>query len=187
MGMMSISLQKLERFIQDLTNYSRNRRLALELETIHVKELAENTLKLVAPLNASDFKLQLIDLQEVPLISDRRRLDIVFNNLISNAIKYRNQDPNIESQLTITWKVSPEEAILIFSDNGKGIADKHVHKVFQMFYRAHPELPGTGIGLFIVAETIRFLGGTITVDSEENVGTTFTISLPNHSKSRTED
>jgi signal transduction histidine kinase len=176
---MSISLQKLERFIQDLTNYSRNRRLALELEKISVREMAENVFKMVLPVDVTNFQLEFVDLSEVPLVSDKRRLEIVFNNLISNAIKYRNRSYDHQSKLNLTWKVNEKEAQLIFEDNGKGIPEEHLQKVFQMFYRAHPDLPGTGIGLFIVSETIRFLHGNIQVESEEGKWTRFTIRLPN--------
>lgn len=177
---MSVSLQKLERFIQDLTNYSRNRRLALELEKISVQELAENVFKMVLPVDVENFQLEFVDLSEVPLVSDKRRMDIVFNNLISNAIKYRNRNAAHVSRLNITWKVTQQEATLVFEDNGKGISSEHLNKVFQMFYRAHPDLPGTGIGLFIVSETIRFLNGSIQVESEEGRWTRFTIRIPNH-------
>jgi len=177
---MSISLHKLERFIQDLTNYSRNRRLALELEKISVQEMAENVYKMVLPVDVENFQLEFIDLSEVPLVTDRRRMEIVFNNLISNAIKYRNRNANHIPRLNITWKVTDKETTIIFEDNGKGISSEHVNKVFQMFYRAHPDLPGTGIGLFIVSETIRFLQGSIQVESEEGRWTRFTIQIPNH-------
>lgn len=176
---MSVSLHKLERFIQDLTNYSRNRRLALELEKISVQEMAENVYKMVLPVDVENFQLEFVDLSEVPLITDRRRMEIIFNNLISNAIKYRNRNANHIPRLNITWKVTDKETTLIFEDNGKGISSEHVNKVFQMFYRAHPDLPGTGIGLFIVSETIRFLQGSIQVESEEGRWTRFTIQIPN--------
>ncbi len=179
LNFMSLSLQKLERFIQDLTNYSRNRRLALELEKISIREMAENVFKMVLPVDVDKFQLEFVDLADVPFVSDKRRLEIVFNNLISNAIKYRNRSVDHESRLAITWKVTEKEATLIFEDNGKGIASEHLNKVFQMFYRAHPDLPGTGIGLFIVAETIRFLQGSIQVESEEGRWTRFTIRIPN--------
>jgi signal transduction histidine kinase len=154
--------------------------LALELEKISVQELAENVFKMVLPVDVENFQLDFVDLSEVPLVSDKRRMDIVFNNLISNAIKYRNRNAAHVSRLNITWKVTQQEATLVFEDNGKGISSEHLDKVFQMFYRAHPDLPGTGIGLFIVSETIRFLNGSIQVESEEGRWTRFTIRIPNH-------
>jgi signal transduction histidine kinase len=153
--------------------------LALELEKISVREMAENVFKMVLPVDVTNFQLEFVDLSEVPLVSDKRRLEIVFNNLISNAIKYRNRSYDHQSKLNLTWKVNEKEAQLIFEDNGKGIPEEHLQKVFQMFYRAHPDLPGTGIGLFIVSETIRFLHGNIQVESEEGKWTRFTIRLPN--------
>ncbi|TAF63863.1 MAG: ATP-binding protein [Cytophagales bacterium] len=65
------------------------------------------------------------------------------------------------------------------SDNGQGISEEHVNKIFDMFYRASLNSEGSGLGLYIVKEAIKILKGSITVQSELGSGTVFTIELPN--------
>ena len=64
-------------------------------------------------------------------------------------------------------------------DNGIGIADDHINKIFTMFYRAHQDNSGSGLGLYIVKETIDKLYGNISVKSKMRFGSTFTVTLPN--------
>ncbi len=76
-------------------------------------------------------------------------------------------------------KVSRNEALIIIDDNGIGIEAKHQDKIFNMFYRATNFQPGSGLGLYIVKETLDKLKGSITVESELGVGTKFSIKIPN--------
>ena len=98
----------------------------------------------------------------------------IFNNLIRNSIKYRNPD----QQPLITIKSTKENGkiILTFKDNGLGIdLNKHGTKVFGLYKRFHTHLKGKGIGLFMVKAQVEALGGQITIASEINKGTEFTI------------
>ncbi|HET9054522.1 MAG TPA: HAMP domain-containing sensor histidine kinase, partial [Cyclobacteriaceae bacterium] len=74
---------------------------------------------------------------------------------------------------------TPEEATIIFSDNGIGIEKNDLAKIFEMFYRATIQSDGSGIGLYIVKNAVEKLGGSISVSSKVGFGTTFTIKLPN--------
>ena len=71
------------------------------------------------------------------------------------------------------------QAIFKISDNGSGIKAEFLDRIFEMFYRAKEDSPGTGLGLYIVKETVEKLNGRITVSSNIGQGTTFTITLPN--------
>lgn len=105
-------------------------------------------------------------------------LDEIFRNLISNTIKYLN--PHIEDPFaSIDIVVTENAAIINFNDNGIGIAEGALPKVFEMFYRATEYSEGSGIGLYIVKNAIQKLGGEITIDSEIGVGTSFYIMIPN--------
>jgi signal transduction histidine kinase len=96
------------------------------------------------------------------------RLKVIFNNLISNAIRYSSKEnPKIE----ITVKVKENTAEIIVADNGIGIEEEHLPNVFKMFYRATEKNTGSGLGLYIVKESIDKLKGTITINSKENEGT----------------
>ncbi|MBT28866.1 MAG: hypothetical protein CMO01_04315, partial [Thalassobius sp.] len=109
--------------------------------------------------------------------SYRSPLVLLFQNLISNAIKYQRVDTcpiiNIRSkQISSGWQFAVE-------DNGLGIAKEYFDKIFQIFQRLHnrDEYSGTGIGLSIVKKIVESLGGKIWLESEEGKGTTFYFTI----------
>ena len=112
------------------------------------------------------------------VIADQIALHEVINNLINNAIKYTN------SGGTVTVLLGREEKnfVIHFKDTGIGIPKQSLANLFTKFYRVHGGLnsgsTGTGLGLFISKSIIERHGGTITVESEEGVGSTFTVTIP---------
>ena len=100
------------------------------------------------------------------------------DNLISNAIKY--QDTAKENRfIQLSLKRHENYVELLAIDNGIGIAEENVPKIFEMFFRATSLSTGSGLGLYIVKETIEKLGGTIEVNSAVGQGTSFKMILPN--------
>ena len=98
-------------------------------------------------------------------------------NLIDNAIKYSDSGGRVQVEAAETdWEVT-----ITVSDQGSGIAKKHLPRLFERFYRVDKarsrELGGTGLGLAIVKHMVQALGGTIDLDSREGVGTTVTLRL----------
>jgi signal transduction histidine kinase len=118
---------------------------------------------------------------DIEFWSEHSRLQIVLANIIANAIKYRNIHAE-KSWVEITTENDSEEAIITIADNGIGIDKKYLDKIFNMFYRATEKSDGSGLGLYIVKQTVERLGGNIDVFSEIEVGTRLVISLPNRSK-----
>jgi len=118
----------------------------------------------------------------VVFYSDRSRIGILLNNLFSNAIKYQDAG-KISSFLIIDILTSSKEAIIKFSDNGIGIEENSLSKIFEMFYRATEEAKGSGLGLYIAKEAVTKLKGNIIVQSELSKGTTFEIRIPNSNSS----
>ena len=113
--------------------------------------------------------------QSRPFYCDRWRLKVILNNIISNAIRYRNgRDPLIK----VDVDVSDRGAKVRIEDNGKGIAREHLKNVCRMFYRATDDGAGSGLGLYIVKEAIDKLNGSINIDSEEGKGTTVHLTIP---------
>lgn len=111
------------------------------------------------------------------ILTDKSRLNVVLHNLIGNALKY--QDPQKENQ-EVTVKVTndSDQTKIEISDNGIGIAPEHQEKIFDMFYRASEQSNGSGLGLYIVRETITKLKGNIQVSSTPGLGSVFAITLP---------
>ena len=167
-------------FIKDILDLSRNSRLLIDKKRINWQELINDTfdhLKYSVKDKAIDRKINING--KASFYSDQRRIKVIFNNLISNAIRYSNgKDPVIE----IDVKINKTNANIAISDNGVGIEKKHQKKVFEMFYRATDANAGSGLGLYIVKESIDKLNGNIDMMSDVGIGTKFLISLPNLKK-----
>ena len=110
--------------------------------------------------------------------SDKSRVKTVLNNILSNAIKYADHNKG-DSEINITVQVMPDVCQISVEDNGIGIRPEYLSKIYQMFYRADENAKGSGLGLYIVKNTIEKLGGKINAESQHRLGTTFSISLPN--------
>lgn len=179
-GMIRTSVNRLDGFIGDILDYSRNRRMEIEVSEINFKEIIDEIYTSLKFMKGAD-RLKLIEEidADTPFYSDKIRIGIVLKNLISNAIKY--QDFEKESSYTkIKVKTTEDNAELIIEDNGVGIEANHLPNIFDMFYRASHTSNGSGIGLYIAKENILKLKGTIEVTSEINNKTTLTIILPNN-------
>lgn len=184
--MMQQSVKRLDDFIKDIVQYSQNKHLEIAVEPINFKELINDSLESLWYLKNREhisFKMNIAEAQN--FYSDKKRISIIFNNLISNAIKYHNihtENPTI----TITVAIREDEVSIEIADNGIGIPEIHLTKIFQMFYRVSSKVMGTGIGLFVIKEVILKLKGTITVQSTPNKGTKFVILIPNQTKKTTQ-
>jgi signal transduction histidine kinase len=111
------------------------------------------------------------------VVSDRLALEQIFSNLIDNALKYLK--PGGPGAITVRGRTELGFAIFEVADNGRGIDAKDHQRVFDLFRRAGTQdKPGQGIGLAHVRALVRRLGGTMSVQSELNKGSTFTITLP---------
>jgi PAS domain S-box-containing protein len=179
MSLQEKSIQRLDNFIKDILDYSRNARLEFTPEHISFKEILENCLEQHNHMeNAKRIETQIKIKEKIVFYSDKNRLNIIFNNLLSNAIKYAN--PRQEKCfINVTVETNEKEALIEIQDNGIGIGKEHINKVFNMFYRANDSLAGSGLGLYIVKETVNKLKGIIKLDSELGQGTKIILNLPN--------
>jgi PAS domain S-box-containing protein len=179
LGMIRQSITKLDGFIKDILDYSRNARTEIVHEQIDFLRLlkeAQNTFKLMP--GAERIKTTIGINDHVPFYSDRLRLQTILSNLMSNAIKYQDHRKN-SSYVNIQITSNEQRAVIQFSDNGMGIGAMHLDKIFDMFYKASENSHGAGLGLYIVKETTDKLGGRISVNSSLGAFTTFEIELPN--------
>ncbi len=171
------SVKKLDHFIKDIINLSRNTRLGITVERINFNQLVQEIFsELDDGTGAVDKRLTVNEV--VPLYSDRQRIHTILTNLISNSIKFYNnhqETPYVHVNL-----ISDEDSVTIeVKDNGIGIPPEYLSKIYTMFFRAAKDNPGSGLGLYIVKETINKLKGQITARSKLREGTTFTIKIPN--------
>jgi signal transduction histidine kinase len=113
---------------------------------------------------------------DVQPILDRKLLFHILGNLLSNAVKYSA----IGSPVVFDLSLTPETIQFRIQDQGIGIPEKDLAELFHDFHRASNarSIPGTGLGLSIVKQCVEIHGGEILVDSQENQGSTFTVTLP---------
>jgi signal transduction histidine kinase len=103
-------------------------------------------------------------------------MKIILNNLMGNAVKYHNiNQENPYIKVTFTRKKDTVE--IGIEDNGQGIPEESLPRIFDMFYRASPITEGTGLGLYIVREALTKINGSIEVKSRYGKGSVFTIIL----------
>ncbi len=183
-SMMQHSIHKLDETLKEILDYSRNARSELKSEKIDLQRLVEEAFEKMMYLQGSDqIKKSTKFENSAELYLDRYRMSVVLNNLISNSIKYMDNN-KAASSIDIFANTNAERVEIVFRDNGIGIRQDLLPRVFDMFYRATEKSEGAGLGLYIVKESIEKMGGTISVDSRLGEGTTFKISVPNHAHSR---
>jgi PAS domain S-box-containing protein len=155
-------------------------RLVQQKERIILPKIIEEVVELMAPeaeKKGLTFKVTL-DSQVFPIFADYQSMETVFNNLVSNAIKYNRE----KGAVSITAQNSGEFVEIKVSDNGVGIEKENLSQIFDKFYRIRTEktrkVVGSGLGLPLVKDIVEAHLGTITVESESEQGTTFTILIP---------
>jgi signal transduction histidine kinase len=178
---MDKSIQRQENFIAQIASFSKNKIMKVKSEKVDLPNLINELIEYHHFIPGADRIKKDVIVQNpdnIPFYSDHNRITILFNNLLSNAIRYADftkPDPYIRIDITIR----KTEIIIHFSDNGIGIAQEHMDKIFDMFYRAHTDSKGSGLGLFIFDKTIKRMSGAVEVESQEGRGTTFHVRLPN--------
>lgn len=169
----------LDNFIGDVLSHSKNLKLEVSVLKVNLEELIRNTFDDLSYLTgAKDVKLE-IKVEGAELHTDPWRVSEILRNLISNAIKYRRMEEGITPEVFIKVHIDNLRADISFSDNGIGIDEVDLAKIFEMFYRATEQSDGSGIGLYIVKNAVDKLGGKISVASKSGHGTRFNIILPN--------
>jgi signal transduction histidine kinase len=176
LGFIKSSIAKMDRLITAILTLTREGRREFEPVRINTRELTEAVVATVAH-QAAEGQAQ-IYVEPLPdIVSDRLALEQIFSNLIDNALKYLK--PGVPGAITIRGRSKLGFAIFEIADNGRGIDPKDHQRIFELFRRAGTQdKPGQGIGLAHVRALVRRLGGTISVQSELNKGSTFVITLP---------
>lgn len=175
-------MRRLDNFIQDILDYSQNTRLPIKAHKIDFEKLLQDTFQQYSFLDGSNKIQKRINVAgKADFYTDEKRLSIIFNNLISNAIRYADLRKDMPF-IHVSIDVRQESTQITIEDNGIGIGQDHLLHVFEMFYRATDERTGSGLGLYIVKEAIQKLRGEIEIQSVIGKGTTFYIELPNDSE-----
>ena len=168
--------ERMRQMINDLLEYSRLDTRAEPFEPTDTRTVVENALaNLQVQIEENDADIDVGRLPTVP--ADSNQLEQVFQNLVSNAIKYRGEDP---PEIEIGAGRDDDRWVFQVADNGIGMDPEHTDRIFDVFDRlhTHEEYPGTGIGLALCQKIIERHGGDIWVESEPGVGSTFYFTIP---------
>lgn len=177
-------IQGMRNLIMDLLDFTKIRleRKEEKIEEVRLSEIASASIVTVQPYAIQmDVNINLDILTEAVIMADPTDMEIIFNNLISNAVKYNKTAGSVG----ITIDSSESDAIIIISDTGIGITKNDTENLFTEFVRIKNEktrnISGSGLGLSIVKKVVELYYGDIKVESIPDVGTTFTITLPKKS------
>jgi len=171
--------------LYDLLDVSRiaSGKLTLTMQHMDLRALVLESVESVAP-KAADKRLSLhVDSGKDPLLiqGDRARLQQVFWNLLTNAVKFTPED----GWINVTVKSGQKAATVVVKDSGIGVPAGFQSKVFEPFeqvrLKSTPQIGGLGLGLAIVRQIVELHGGTVSLESEgEGKGSTFTVQLPRY-------
>jgi PAS domain S-box-containing protein len=171
-------IEQLDHFIGDVLSHSKNLKLELKIDVVDFRKIIEKTFSDLSYLDGTGKLQKEITIQGDGFYGDSWRLEEIFRNLVSNAIKYRKLDDTIP-RIAISIMITKKAVEINFGDNGIGIDPSNLSKIFEMFYRASLQSDGSGLGLYIVKNAVDKLGGRVTAQSQPGQGTTFMITLPN--------
>ncbi|MEZ4728120.1 MAG: PAS domain S-box protein [Caldilineaceae bacterium] len=166
---------RMERLLDDLLTYSRIGRRDGVIEEVKTEALVQDAIYLLAPPSGFTLKVD----GELPiLLTPRTPLELVFRNLISNAIKHHHQPG--QGMIQIQARDLGDFLEFEIRDNGPGIEPQYHERIFGMFQTLRPrdEVEGSGMGLAIAKRAIEYRGGVIRIESTVGQGTTFCFTWP---------
>lgn len=175
--MIEESAKKLDGFIRDIIDYSRNQRLELVPEKIDLASEIDSIIESLKYLDDVGQVKCYVECNQSHFTSDVRRLRVILKNIIANAFLYKDQSKE-ESYVRIDCKADTEKLVIVISDNGLGMKKEILDHIFTMFYRGTTDSKGSGLGLYIAKENMDKMGGTIEVSSVLKEGTTFIVTIP---------
>jgi PAS domain S-box-containing protein len=171
-------VEHLDHFIGDVLSHSKNLKMEVTTTKVDFDLIIDRTFDELSYLQGAKQMARKVKIEGIDFYSDPWRISEILRNLISNAIKYRKLNVP-DAEINIKILVDHLRAEISFADNGIGIDETNLARIFEMFYRATEQSDGSGIGLYIVKNAVDKLGGQITVTSQLHQGTRFNIVLPN--------
>jgi len=179
LGLIKSSLNSLVGMIDEMNSFYRNEKLAIQNDRIDIRQLIDREIENLHNMpEAQDIRFDVFVDGDIPFYSDSLRLKTIVSNLLSNSIKYSDTQ-KMRKYIQVSAHVFADWLFLTFEDNGIGIDAEYQEKIFDLFFRVNADKKGTGLGLYIVKDTIDRLRGKVYVRSKRGEGTSFTITLPN--------
>ncbi len=176
MDFIKSSVGRMDGLISAILVLSRLGHRELKPEPLDMTRVSKSILSSLA--HQIEQRKTVVTIGELPAVTaDKLAMEQIMGNLLDNALKYL--DPVREGKIAVTAEHNGEEIVFHVADNGRGIAQEDMHKVFEIFRRAgKQDVPGEGMGLAYVKTLVRRQGGRIWCESEPGKGTTFNFTVP---------
>ena len=173
------SILKMKNIIQELTDTRKQEhKYKSEEELLNIEHILEDVrLTMNDLISASSAKIK-SEFNVSQITFNRRKLRSIIYNLVNNGIKYKSPERNPE--IFIKTERIPNYIILSITDNGIGIEENNLNKIFSKYFRIQKNVEGTGIGLYLINEIVKNCGGKILVESQIGMGSTFKVFLNVH-------
>ncbi len=178
LDLMKQRVHNMDGFIKEIIDFSRNARQEVRRERILLLPMIQETIEDLKFAEGTEQIYVRLDVSPaLEIVSDTTRVKVILHNLIGNAFKYH--DAQKPQQEVFIKAIQDEGRVRIdIEDNGIGIPKEHQEKIFEMFYRASEKSQGSGLGLYIVQETLTRLKGSIQMKSTPGQGSQFRLFLP---------
>ncbi|WP_395050053.1 PAS domain S-box protein [Flavobacterium sp.] len=152
---------------------------SIEKENLMLKDIFEDVFSQLEFLIGLHKPIIKFDFEQVSFLNTNKSyLESILLNLLTNAIKYKSETRKLK--INITAKQFDDDVVLIFKDNGIGIdLERNRDKIFGLYQRFHDYPDSKGLGLYLVKSQVETMGGTISIESKVNIGTTFTLTFKN--------
>lgn len=173
------TVNKMETILNDLEQFLVNSRRDLVIESVSMAKAIDATLaRYTKDSDRLHIRFSKNIVQAVPLFTDLTRLNLILEQLISNALVFSDAGKT-DKYIDIFVRVNENGCHIKILDNGIGMSSEIQKNIFQLFFRGAQQSQGAGIGLYVVNEVLRKMGGSITVNSEEGYGSSFFVWIPN--------
>ena len=179
LSMIEKSVLRLEDFISEILDYSRNTRTKILIERIQIKDLCTEILENLKYTTNKSVEVE-YELSEPEIWQDKSRIKVIMNNLLSNALIFQKDASGHRPVVKVASKKQGNDMMILIEDNGIGIRPEQQDKIFQMFYRGHEQSKGSGLGLYIAREATLKIHGNLSVRSEYGKGSTFVVQVKSH-------
>jgi signal transduction histidine kinase len=179
------AIHRLKSVVTVLSNFTKNARMDSSIEELNVKNCISEALENIChkeKLDEMGIDFSILGSSEASIVTDKNRLLNLLQNLLHNSITYTDFEKKIR-KIQVSFLIENGVCTIRVEDNGVGIHEEQMDKVFNMFYRGNFKSQGAGLGLYISKDIIRRLKGKIQLNSRPNEGTTVEFQIPNLSPS----
>ena len=179
LSMMKKSLIQLDEYIVAMHQYYNQQKGQIVVGKINFKQLVDENKSIYAVFaDANDIRFETSVQQSYEFHSDELSLKLILNNLLSNAFKYQRKEAT-DKYVALQVEVSESLAVITVEDNGVGMNEEDVHKIFDLHFRSVSNEAGFGLGLYNMKGALMKLNGQIEVQAQLGKGARFKISIPN--------